>query len=167
MKPIKFYLTMMFLAVIFKGAAQVPFTAGNIVVYRVGTGAATLTSAATDVFLDEYTPAGVLVQSIAMPVAVNGANQILTAAGVGTAEGLLNLSTDGQYLVFTGYNAPPGTGTIGGSSSATRPRTIGLVKYNATINTTTALTDFSSAGPVRAAVSTNGVDLWACGNGTA
>src|SRR5688572_5397609 len=166
MKTIKFYLILVFLAVIFKGATQVPFTSGNIVVYRVGTGAATLTNAAAAVFLDEYTPAGVLVQSIALPVAVSGGNQILTAAGVGTAEGLLNLSTDGQYLVFTGYNAPLGTATIGGSVSATRPRTIGLVKYNATINTTTALTDFSSGGPVRAAVSTNGTDLWACGNGT-
>lgn len=115
--------------------------------------------------LDEYTTAGVLVQSIAMPVAVDGANQILTAAGIGTAEGLLNLSTDGQYLVFTGYNAAVGTTSIGGSPSATRPRTIGLVRYDATINTTTALTDFSSGGPVRAAVSTNGTDLWACGNG--
>lgn len=165
MKTIKFYLLLLFLAVIFKGATQVPFTAGNIVVYRVGTGAATLTSTATDVFLDEYTTAGVLVQSIPMPVAVSGANQILTAAGIGTSEGLLNLSTDGQYLVFTGYNAAVGTASIGGSPSATRPRTIGLVMYDATINTTTALTDFSSGGPVRAAVSTNGTDLWACGGG--
>jgi hypothetical protein len=166
MKTIKFYLLLLFLAVIFKGATQVPFTAGNIVVYRVGTGAATLTNAATAVFLDEYTTAGVLVQSIPMPVAASGANQILTAAGIGTAEGLLNLSTDGQYLVFTGYNAVTGTASIGGSPSITSPRTIALVMYDATINTTTALTDFSSGGPVRAAVSTNGANLWACGNGT-
>jgi hypothetical protein len=40
------------------------FTAGNIVVYRVGDGTAALGSTATAVFLDEYTPSGTLVQSV-------------------------------------------------------------------------------------------------------
>ena len=166
MKTIKLYLILVFLAAVFEGATQVPFTAGNIVVYRVGAGVVTLTSIATAVFLDEYTPAGVLVQSIAMPTTVSGLNQILTAAGNGSTEGLLNLSSDGQYLVLTGYNTVLGISSIGGSPSATRPRTIGLVRYDATINTTTSLTDLSSGGPVRAAVSTNGTVVWACGSGT-
>ena len=58
-----------------------PFTAGNIVVYRVGDGGAATTSAAAPVFLDEYTPATptwTLVQSVPMPVADSGANQMLT-----------------------------------------------------------------------------------------
>jgi hypothetical protein len=167
MGKVKCYLPFALIIFFFEGAAQVPFTTGNIVVYRVGTGVANLNSAATAVFLDEYTTAGVLVQSIAMPVAVNGANKILTAAGSGNTEGMLTVSTDGQYLVFTGYDAPVGTNGVGGTPSDVRPRTIGLVKYDATINTTTALTDLSSGSFVRCAVSTNGIDLWACGAGTA
>lgn len=49
-------------------ASAAPYTEGNIVIYRAGDG----TSPATDihgapVYLDEYTTAGVLVQSIAIP----------------------------------------------------------------------------------------------------
>lgn len=145
--------------------AQVSFTPGNIVVYRVGTGAATLTNASAPVFLDEYTTSGTLIQSIAMPVAVSGSNKILTAAGNGSSEGLLNLSTDGQYLVLTGYNIAVGTGSVGGSGSTTRPRTVGIVGYNGVINTSTAFTDVSSGGPIRSAISTNGTDIWVCGGG--
>ncbi|HEX6432384.1 MAG TPA: T9SS type A sorting domain-containing protein, partial [Niastella sp.] len=108
-----------------------------------------------------------LVQSVAMPVAVSGSNDILTAAGNGNTEGLLTLSTNGQYLVLTGYNAPVGTIGVGGTPSDQWSRTIGLVKYDATINTSTALTDLSSGAFVRCAVSTNGSDIWACGAGTA
>lgn len=43
------------------------FTPGNLVVYRVGTGSGSLSSVGTPVFLDEYTPLGTLVQSIALP----------------------------------------------------------------------------------------------------
>jgi hypothetical protein len=163
----KICLALAFLTLLITGTAQVPFTAGNIVVYRVGAGTGTLTNAANSVFLDEYTTAGVLVQSIAMPVSGSGASNALTAAGTGNTEGILTLSTDGQYLVFTGYDAPVGTTGVGGTSSTSRPRTIGLVKYDGTINTTTALTDLSSGSFVRCAVSTNGTDLWACGAGTA
>ena len=58
--------------------AQAPFTFGNIVVVRVGDGAAALTNASTATFLDEYTPAGALVQSIALPTAASGSNQPFT-----------------------------------------------------------------------------------------
>jgi hypothetical protein len=162
---IKICLLLAFLNLQIKGNTQVPFTAGNIVVYRVGTGPGTLGNAAAPVFLDEYTTSGTFVQSIALPVTTSGANKALTAAGTGNTEGIITLSTDHQYIVLTGYNAPVGTTGVGGTSSSVRPRTIGLVKYDATINTTTALTDLSSGGFVRCAVSTNGVDLWACGAG--
>src|SRR5436190_14750865 len=57
------------------------FTAGNLVVYRVGDGSASLNANAAAVFLDEYTASGALVQSIAMPTAVSGSNKRLTASG--------------------------------------------------------------------------------------
>ena len=86
------------------------FGAGNLVVYRVGDGAA-LSGSAAAVFLDEYTTGGALVQSIAMPTTVqNTGNRALTASGTATSEGELTRSLDGQYLVAAGYNvqsAPP------------------------------------------------------------
>ena len=142
-----------------------PFTADNIVVCRVGDGAAALTSAATPVFLDEFTPAGALVQSIAMPTTVNGANQISTAAGTATNECAITRSANGNYLLITGYNAAAGTAAVATSTSAAVPRVIGRVDVNGVIDTTTTTTSFSGSG-IRSATSDNGTNLWAVGSGT-
>lgn len=143
------------------------FTPGNLVIYRVGTGAAALTNAATPVFLDEYaTSGGSAVQSIALPTtATVSGNRALTASGTATSEGLLTRSVDGQYLVMAGYNATSGTGsgTLTGSTSATINRVIGRVDGTGAVDTTTALTDAISGGNPRGATSTNGTDLWISG----
>src|SRR5205823_5106554 len=82
----------------------------------------------------------------------------------GVSEGLLQRSSDGQYLVLTGYARNlGGTGTVSGTTSATVPRTIGRVKYDGSVDTTTALTDMSSANSVRSATSSNGTDMWVAG----
>ncbi|HEV8631662.1 MAG TPA: ExeM/NucH family extracellular endonuclease, partial [Thermoanaerobaculia bacterium] len=144
-------------------ATAAPFTAGNLVVYRVGDGAVALTSNGTAVFLDEYTTAGVLVQSIAVPTTTVGLQRRLVASGTATTEGFLTRSTDGQSVVFSGYDAATGTASITTSTSATVPRVIGRVVDNGTIDTTTALTDAISGGNPRSAASTNGTDLWLSG----
>ncbi|MCU1347361.1 MAG: polymorphic outer membrane protein, partial [Acidobacteria bacterium] len=143
-------------------ALAAAFTPGNIVVYRVGTGAAALGSTATAVFVDEYTTAGAFVQSIAMPTAVAGAQRRLTAAGT-SAEGFVNRSVDGQYLLLTGYDAATGTAGVATSTSATVNRVIGRIDTSGTVDTSTALTDLSSGSSVRSAISTSGTDLWAVG----
>src|SRR6478672_11294975 len=71
-------------------------TPGNLVIYRVGDGSATLAGTATAVFLDEYTTAGTLVQSI--PVSSTGASA-LTATGNSTTEGIISPSLDGTALL--------------------------------------------------------------------
>src|SRR5262245_14351096 len=86
-----------------------PFTPGNLTIYRVGDGSSTLNGNATAVFVDEYTTAGALVQSIALPTVDSGSNQMLTASGNATSEGFLTRSVDGRYLVLPGYDAAPGT----------------------------------------------------------
>ena len=138
------------------------FSHGNLVVYRVGDGASALSSAATAVFLDEYTPGGALVQSIPLPTTGSGANFTLTASGTATSEGFLNLSADRTSLTLTGYNAAPGTASVATTTSATIARTIGLVDGNGVIDTTTTTTAFSATN-IRSAVSTNGTDLWLAG----
>jgi hypothetical protein len=139
------------------------FTEGNLIVYRVGTGSGALASAATAVFLDEYTPSGTLVQSIALPTTDSGANQTLTASGTATSEGLLTRSADGQYLLLTGYDAALGTTNITTSTSATINRVIGRVDAAGNVNTSTALTDASTGSNPRSATSTNGTDIWITG----
>src|SRR4051812_13327517 len=44
---------------------EIAFTPGDVLIYRVGDGASPIGSTAAAVFLDEYTPAGALVQSVA------------------------------------------------------------------------------------------------------
>ena len=77
-----------------------PITSGNLVIYRVGSGANTLANTGNNVFLDEYTTAGVLVQSIEMPS--TGAGTKLVSAGNSTAEGPISISPDGKWIGFTG-----------------------------------------------------------------
>lgn len=136
--------------------AQQPFKAGNIVVYRVGDGSTALSSSAAPVFLDEYTQSGTLVQSIAMPVEPNGSHHRLTAKGMDD-EGLLTLSSNGQYLIVPGGNAAVGT-VPGGTAGI-----IGVVDFNGKINTTTAVTDYNTVSGgflLRSATSDDGKRFW-------
>src|ERR1700722_12734157 len=81
---------------VFAGA----FTAGNIVIYRVGDGTQILSNLSNTVFLDEYTQAGTWVQSIMMPTNWYGAHAPLVGDGAAFAEGLMTRSTDGRFLVL-------------------------------------------------------------------
>ncbi len=162
-----FKVLLAFTAVFFStGAAmsQTSFTNGNLVIYRVGSGTGSLANTGNPVFLDEYTPAGVLVQSVAMPTTASGANKQLVASGTATSEGLLTRSLDKRYLVAAGYASNlPGAGNLSATTGAAVNRTVGIVDNAATINTATGLTDFSSANNPRCAFSTNGTDLWVAG----
>ena len=144
------------------------FTPGDLVIYRVGaggTGSTALTSAATAVFLDEYSPSGTLVQSVALPTSDNGANQTLTDSGSSTSAGLITLSVDGHYLLITGYDAAVGTAGVAGTASSTVNRVVGRVAADGTVDTTTALTDSFSTNNIRSAASVDGTTLYIGGAG--
>jgi hypothetical protein len=97
---------------------------GGLVVYRVGDGTAALSNAGNPIFLDEYRPTGTLVQSIEMPFSSNPSDtqggvhsptavpNPIVNAGSATPSGVIQLSADGRYLAFTGYdsNLPNTTG---------------------------------------------------------
>lgn len=140
--------------------AQTAFSAGDLVVYRVGDGTAALGSGATAVFLDEYSKTGTLIQSVAAPTVASGTNNILTASGSAASEGELNLSADGKYLALTGYNAALGTASVAASSAA---RVVGIVG-NGTFDTSTSLTGATfAANNIRGAVTTDGTNIYAVG----
>ncbi|MBV9497189.1 MAG: DNA/RNA non-specific endonuclease, partial [Acidobacteria bacterium] len=147
-------------------ASAAAFTPGNLAVYRVGAvGApAALTSAATAVFVDEYTTAGVLVQTIALPTADNGAQQMLTGAGSSTSDGLMTRSIDGQYLVLTGFDAAVGTSGVAATNASTVSRVVGRIDSAGNVDTSTVLGTAFSTGNPRGVASLDGTAFWVSGS---
>src|SRR5205823_271726 len=122
--------------------------------YRVGTGAAALAGTGTAVFVDEYTPAGALVQSVALPTTTVGAQHALTSSGTSSAEGMMTRSIDGRYLMLPGYDAAIGAAVATSASN----RVIGRIDSTGAIDTSTFET--GTAGNIRSAASTNGTTIW-------
>lgn len=142
------------------------FTAGDVVIYRIGTGASSLTNASTAVFLDEYSTSGTLVQSIA--VDTTGTNK-LTASGTATSEGMINLSSNGNYLALPGYDSATGTSSIAGTAATSVQREVlvygsaGTVTSKVTLGNTTS--SAFSGNNIRGAY-TDGTNVYAAGNGS-
>lgn len=150
---------------VYSGGAA--FTAGNIITLRAGeVGGQALTTAAAPVFIDEYTTAGTFVQSVPMPFKSAAGQRKFSINGTSTTEGFLNLSPDGQYLSFGGYDAIPGTATVSTTSAATINRVVARVTQNGTINTSTAISDGHDAGSIRSACTVDGNSFWTGGAGT-
>lgn len=145
-------------------ATAAAFTPGNIVVLRVGTGGAALGATGTAAFLDEYTTAGALVQSIPLPTTVVGSDRRLVVSGTATSEGLITRSVDGARLAVAGYDAATGT-TVTSSQWQTVNRVIGLVDDGGNVDTTTALgpTGDTTTGNARGAA-VDGTDAWITGS---
>src|SRR5947199_182087 len=106
-----------------------------------------------------------------MPTTASGSNKRLTASGSATTEGFLSRSTDGRFIVLTGYDAALTT-AVTSVAASTVNRVVGRVDNLGTIDTTTALTDSfggtsSSGGNIRSVASTDGVSLWVVGNANA
>ena len=135
-------------------APSAALTSGNLVVYRVGTGAAALAGTATSVFLDEYTPAGTFVQSIPLPTTTVGSQHALTSSGTSSAEGMMTRSADGRYLILPGYDA-----ALGAAIATTASNRV-LARVDATGAIDTSTFEPGSAGNIRSATSTDGTTLW-------
>ena len=116
---------------------------------------AALGTTATAVFLDEYTPAGVFVQSIPLPTT---GTTSLTAVGNATTEGFVTLSQDGSSLIFTGYRKDAGGTNPSSDTPATTNRVIASVGISGVVNTSVALTD--PTGTIRSATTVNGTSFY-------
>lgn len=132
-----------------------PIGNGNLVIYRVGTGAAALTTAATAVTFDEYTTSGSLVQSI--PFATSGSTA-LTAVGNASTEGIMSLSPNRQYITFGGYRKDAGGTNPSSDTPATTNRIVGRLDLSGTSDLSTLLTD--TTGTLRSAATVDGSQLW-------
>lgn len=161
------------------GAGRTCDGAGSCVVsfrvVRVGAGATTLSSAATAVFVDEYTIAGTSVGTVALPTDVSGTNRVLTLTGTGNAsnaEGGLSLSSDGRYVVVAGYDAAPGTAAVASTSnSGANPvnRIVARVDASAggNVDTSTRFVGAFDGNAVRGVTTFDGTAFWAAGAGSA
>ena len=137
-------------------AFSASFTKGNLVVSRV----ANATAGWQSVYLDEYTPSGTLVQTVALPATASGSNRPIGIDCQNSPDGTLNLSGDKRYLLMGGYK----TGLASVLASSGNTRIVATVANDATINTTTELSDIGAQNwGFRSVVSTNGTNLWLSG----
>jgi hypothetical protein len=138
------------------------FQAGNLVVYQVGDGTAALTSAATPAALSQYTISGTPVGSpLVLPSTGAGA---FTNAGTSTSEGFLQLSGNGQFLYFAGYNVAAGTLAVAGTTGTVAPRSVGQVDQNGNFVLSSLGTLAYSGGNPRSAYGTDGSNVWTGGS---
>jgi Protein of unknown function (DUF3616) len=140
-------------------ASVTAFTPGDLVVYRVGTGSGSLSSSATAVFLDEYSPSGSLVESVPMPTATSGSVHAFTDSGTAASDGELTLSPGGAYLAAAGYTAATGTSNVAGTDAVTVAR----ISAAAAVDTSTTLPSFADGNNVRSAVTSDGNTFWVSG----
>ncbi len=156
-------LSLIAVAGIASAAIAGPLTPGNLAIVRLGDGAASLSGAAAATFIDEYTVSGTFVQTIAVPTSASGANRALTMQGSSTAMGALSLSSNGQYLTFSGFDAAPGTASVGTTTSAAVNRIIARMDMSGNVDTTTAMNAAFSGNQTRSAVTVDGTNFWVAG----
>jgi hypothetical protein len=143
------------------------FTAGNVVVTQYGTGAATLSSAASQLYIVEYLPStphqATPVQIIAIPT--NGANE-LTIAGNAGVEGEITRSLNSSNLDFGGYQDPPGTLAVASSltTNGLNSRIVGQLDGFGDFTTTAGGSIAFDGANIRAVIS-DGTNFWESGTG--
>ena len=135
------------------------FSAGDLVVLQVGDGSASLSSAATPLFIREYSTLGMLQQTITLP---SSGGSAFTTSGSATSEGALTLSADSTLLTLGGYAAPAGTASIASSSAA---RAVGVLNASGTFSIGASSSSAFLANNIRGAVS-DGRNYWMSGTGS-
>jgi len=137
--------------------------ANSLLVVRVTAGVGT--------FVDEYSPSGTLIRSIPLPAVARtavGATAacVLVANDTGIGDGKLALSADGTFATLACYNR---NGAVDGSapqlaSAAAVARSVARINVDASVVTTSILTDGFSVARMPAAVAIDrGSGYWAGG----
>ncbi len=137
------------------------FVNGNIAVLKVGDGVNALASTGNALTLLQYTTAGALVDTIALPTS---GSDVICLTGNSSSEGQLSRSTDGTYLCFFGYKvALPNTLALNTSTSAVVNRVVMKINHSETVTTAASTATFFSAGNPRGVVS-DGTGFWTVGS---
>ena len=136
------------------------FGVGNLAVLRAGDGGGALSSAGTALFVDEYTPAGVFVQTLSIPA--SGSNA-LVVSGSAVAEAVLTVSRDGLRLCLAGYNTDAGYTNVPRSPVASVPRGAGVLDDSGAFSLKAITTSLYDTNNIRAAVTDGTNSFWAGG----
>lgn len=141
------------------------FTAGTVVVERIGDGSTTLSGTAAPIAVLEVTTSGSLAQTISFPT--TGTNQ-QSDSGSATSNGYLNTYISGTvgYVSVTGYNSAVGTASVTSQNT----------KVNSTLDATGSVinrTLFPTSGTMpftgnnfRSSIATSGSTFYAAGTGS-
>ncbi len=152
------------LALALAAAAQNPFyTPGNLAVLRVGDNSQALTSSGNTVYINQFTPSGTLVNSVAVPDAGEGA---LLVSGTAGSEGGLARSLDGTLLTFAGYHADRGavSGSLANQSGSAVPRGLATVNAQGLYTLMQTSTTVYSGNNIRCATADGTNNFWTAGS---
>lgn len=146
--------------------AQTAFTSGNLVVVRVGSGAAALGTTATQVGVSEYSTAGTLAQTLTFQssttIPAAGVAPFLNMSGGTVQEGFGTTSIDGSFFALIGYNVTNATASVNAAASSNL-RTIGRANGNGALSIPQSALAYNNANTVRSIVS-DGTNYWVSGN---
>ncbi len=145
------------------GTATAQFTRGSLVVERMGTGSAALSSASAQVYLMQFaTTGGAPTYTVAIPAT---GTPSLTAAGSSTAEGILGTSAERDVLILPGYSAAAGVSAISSTTASANPRELFKIFPNGSYSL--AATTNTFGGAARGGTSSQGSNyfLATSGNG--
>jgi len=163
-------------------AAAAPFTPGSVVALRLGSASAPFASAQQQqktavAFLDEYSPSGALVQSIALPASAAAAARLgpgsarLTVSTRDEFAGGLSRSQDGTLLLLGGFDADGGAAGVDSTWANTTARVVARVSAGGAVDTTTRVRSAFHGNPatgeggcIRFAASDDGTDVYAAGS---
>ncbi|MBL7814131.1 MAG: T9SS type A sorting domain-containing protein [Saprospiraceae bacterium] len=161
----KIFLLSLLTLASFVSSAQTPFTVGNIVVVRVGDGAAALSNQSIRIALVEMTPTGTVVQTINLPYSAateTGGNNKICTQGSSSNDVNLTVSGDGRYFVMPGYNSDEGVATVSGAAGI--KRVFCRIAMDGTWDTKTLMDDANSTGNARCAATNDGSGFWLAGS---
>ncbi|HRE41130.1 MAG TPA: T9SS type A sorting domain-containing protein [Ignavibacteria bacterium] len=136
------------------------FTPGNIVIVRIGESSSNipLSNAASKVFLDEYSTNGILIRSIELPSKLSGSNLRLTLNGINSGNGYISTSTDGKFLLISGYDANAGTPNVSDLSEV--KKTIGIIDIFGNVNTSFSVNERDYTDNIYSLTSDAGKNFW-------
>jgi hypothetical protein len=140
------------------------FTAGNLVVSRMGAGTAYPTLSGYPetpgttyaVFLQELTPTGTSVFTYPMPTV---GSKRLTQAASSTAEGFITRTPNGEAIVFAGYDAAPAVTALTGL-----PRVANVIGLNYATTRAFSSSSLYTGGTNFRSVASDGTNYWTSGN---
>ena len=150
---------------VFRVTIATAFTAGDLILERMGDGSAALGSTGTPVFIHEYTASGDLLQTKALPQAFPrpaGSPFNLMDSGSATSNGQLTRSADGRFICIPGLNGTNGEVSIASSSAATVLRVMGTLDASGALSTAQTAA-MLTGNNFRSLTSSDGTNFWAVG----